>query len=56
MERFVQHIVAGGLLLVAGLWVTAILEPGVDLWLLGPLLVIAGGASLLAGIAEPLDV
>lgn len=54
MEVFLQRIVAGGLALVAGLWVAATLDPSTWPWLLGPLLVFGGGASLLAGIARPL--
>jgi hypothetical protein len=55
MEPFVQRIVAGGLALVAGLWLAAGVDPGAGPWLLGPLLVFGGGASLLSGIARPLD-
>ena len=54
VEPFVRRIVAGGLALVAGLWVLALLDPGSAPWFLGPVLVFGGGASLLSGIARPL--
>lgn len=56
MEPFVQRIMAGGLSLVAGLWLVVSLDLDAVGWLLGLLLVIGGGASLLAGIARPLDI
>lgn len=55
VEPFVRRIVAGGVAMVAGLWVLVLADPAGPLWLLGPVLVFGGGASLLSGIARPLD-
>ena len=55
VEPFVRRIVAGGLAVLAGLWALALLESGSAAWLVGPVLVFAGVASLAAGIARPLD-
>ncbi|MFB6353980.1 MAG: hypothetical protein ABEJ92_07815 [Halobacteriales archaeon] len=56
VEPFVRRIVAGGLALVAGLWLAALLDPSGWPWLVGPALAFAGLASLAAGIARPLSV
>ena len=55
MEPFVERIVVGGVALVLGLWIVELVDPAVGLWLLGPLLVFGGGASLVAGITGPLE-
>jgi hypothetical protein len=55
MEPFVQRIIAGGLGLVAGLWIAALLEPGPGPWLLGPVLILGGVAGLASGIAGPIE-
>ncbi len=55
MEAFVQRIIAGGIALVAGLWIATLLEPGVGPWLLGPVLIVAGLAGLGTGIARPIE-
>ena len=56
MERFVRAIVAGGLALVVGLWVTALSAPASPAWLAGAALAAAGVAGLGAGIWSELDV
>jgi hypothetical protein len=55
MERFVGLIVAGGLVLVAGLWLLALLESGAMGWLLGLVLTALGTAALGVGIASELE-
>lgn len=55
VEPFVRRIVAGGLSVLAGLWTVTLLEPGSTAWLLGPVLLFGGVASLASGIARPLD-
>ena len=55
VEPFVERIVVGGLAVVSGLWIVELVDPGVGLWLLGPMLVFGGGASLVSGIAAPLE-
>jgi hypothetical protein len=55
VERFVRAIVAGGLVLVAGLWIVA--STGVALrWPLGVGLVVVGSGGLAVGIVAELDV
>ncbi|WP_394738956.1 hypothetical protein [Natronococcus roseus] len=55
MERFVGLIVAGGLALVAGLWLLALLELGAVGWMLGLALTVLGTGALGSGIASELD-
>lgn len=50
MERFVQLIVAGGLALVAGLWMVSLLRQGSPPWVAGLGLATAGVLALGAGI------
>lgn len=52
MERFVRFIVAGGIALVAGLWLVALLERGSLPWLAGVALAVVGIAGLAWGIAS----
>jgi hypothetical protein len=54
MERFVQAIVSGGLGLVAGLWLTTLLD-GVLLRGLGWGLVLLGVAGLAWGIGQKVE-
>ena len=56
MERFVRAIVAGGVALVAGLWVAAFAAPGSPAWLAGAALALAGAGGLAAGVLSELDV
>lgn len=55
MERFVQLIVVGGIALVAGLWLVALLERGSIAWVVGVGLALAGTASVVAGIGRELE-
>ena len=55
MERFVQYIVAGGLALVAGLWVAHLFEWGSNAWILGAVLVALGTGGLGVGIASEIE-
>ncbi|ELY61472.1 hypothetical protein C491_01402 [Natronococcus amylolyticus DSM 10524] len=55
MERFVGLIVAGGLALIAGLWLLALLEAGAVGWVLGLALTILGTGALGVGIASELE-
>ncbi|WP_293032399.1 hypothetical protein [Natronococcus sp.] len=55
MERFVGLIVAGGLAVVAGLWLLALLESGAVGWGLGIALTALGTGALGVGIASELE-
>lgn len=55
MERFVQLLVAGGLALVAGLWMGALLEQGTPQWAAGLILAASGVVCLAAGIWQEID-
>lgn len=55
MERFVQLIVAGGVALVAGLWIVALFDPWSTVWLAGVALSLLGVGSLFAGITSEID-
>ena len=55
MERFAQLVTAGGLALVAGLWLTALTAPVSLPWLAGTALALAGAVGLGAGIWTELD-
>jgi hypothetical protein len=50
MERFVIAIVAGGIALVAGLWLVTLFEPFSAVWTVGAFLVVLGASALGAGI------
>ena len=56
MERFAQLITGGGVILVAGLWSTALAAAGSSAWVAGAALALAGTASLAVGIWTELDV
>jgi len=55
MERFVQFIVAGGLALVAGLWLRQIADPTSQAWLAGVALAVLGAVALAVGINSQID-
>jgi len=55
VEGFVRLIVAGGLALVAGLWVVTLAGTWSLRWLLGVALVLAGLGALAAGIRSELQ-
>lgn len=50
IETFVKFIVAGGLTLVAGLWISVLFPNGSFVWLLGIAVSLIGSLMLLAGI------
>lgn len=54
-ERFVRHIVVGGIALVAGLWVASASPPESPGWLVGAVIALGGLAGLIAGIWRPLS-
>lgn len=54
MERFVELVTAGGLALVAGLWIAELAAES-SLRLLGIALALAGLVGLAAGIRDELD-
>lgn len=55
MERFVELVVAGGLVLVAGLWLW-VLSPAASLaWVASIVLAVAGTGVVLSGIWGELD-
>lgn len=55
MERFAQYIVAGGLVMVAGLWVTALTTTWSVPWVVGAVVAFAGMAVSLVGIYRELS-
>jgi dipeptide/tripeptide permease len=55
MGRFVRLLVAGGVVLVAGLWLVALSESASVLWLIGLALATLGTGGLGAGIASELE-
>ncbi|SDR34775.1 hypothetical protein [Natronobacterium texcoconense] len=55
MERFVQAIVAGGIALVAGLWLVELFEWWSLAWLAGVVLAVVGTGSVFAGIFSELE-
>jgi len=55
MERFVQIIVAGGLALVAGLWLRQIADPTSQAWLAGVALALVGVVALGVGISSQIE-
>ena len=55
MERFVRLIVAGGLALVAGLWLLELFARGSSGWLVGAALAALGTAGAFAGIFSELE-
>jgi hypothetical protein len=55
MERFVRLLVAGGIALVAGLWLVALFESASLPWLVGLGLAALGTGGLGAGIASELE-
>jgi len=55
VERFLQLVVAGGLALVAGLWLTAAFAVGTAGWLVGGGLALLGVVGLTAGIHRELE-
>ncbi|ERH07539.1 MAG: hypothetical protein J07HN4v3_03182 [Halonotius sp. J07HN4] len=55
MEGFVRFIVAGGLALVAGLWITQLGSQASTAWLTGIALAALGGVALAVGIYSPLE-
>ncbi|MBX0294569.1 hypothetical protein [Haloarcula nitratireducens] len=56
MERFVRLVVAGGLALVAGLWIATLTAPQTPGWVAGVALAVAGVAGLAAGIGREIEV
>ncbi|WP_254762037.1 hypothetical protein [Natrinema marinum] len=55
MERFVRLMVAGGVVLVGGLWLAALVDFGSGPWLAGIALALLGRAGVFAGIASELE-
>lgn len=55
MERFVQVLAAGGVVLVAGLWAVTLLAVGSWPWLLGAAAVVLGSVGLVAGVGMELE-
>lgn len=55
VERFVRQIVAGGLALVAGLWLATLVPPPSAPGIVGVALVVLGVAGLVVGIRSELS-
>lgn len=55
MERFVQLIVVGGLVLVGALWAVSFLDPWSVAWLAGVVLALLGVGGLSAGISSEIE-
>jgi hypothetical protein len=56
MERFVRYILAGGIALVAGLWVTTGFGWGTPVWIGGAVVALLGSLGLAVGIGTELTV
>ncbi|MFB6281015.1 MAG: hypothetical protein ABEH40_03245 [Haloferacaceae archaeon] len=56
MERFVRAVVAGGLLLLAGLWLAEASAAGSPPWLGGAALAALGAGGLAFGVYSELSV
>lgn len=56
MERFAEAIVAGGVALVAGLWVLEFQPGGSAGWYGGAAVALAGASAIAAGIRMEIDV
>lgn len=55
-ERFVRFIVAGGLALVAGLWLTRLFAARSWVWILGVVLAVTGVVALAVGIRSQIEI
>lgn len=55
MERFVQYITGGGVVVVVGFWLMEFFALGSPPWLLGAALAILGGAGLAFGIGREIE-
>jgi len=55
MERFVQGLLAGGLALVAGLWLTTLVPSGSRAWLAGVAAAALGVVALGGSIYSQID-
>lgn len=55
MERFARAIVGGGLALVAGLWIVALVAARSLPWAVGVALVLVGVVGLAGGIRDAVD-
>lgn len=55
MERFARLIVAGGLALVAGLWIAMLAEVWTATWLLGVGVALLGAGANVAGFVSELE-
>ncbi|QCS41340.1 hypothetical protein [Natrinema versiforme] len=55
MERFVQSIVAGGVVLIGACWLVALVEFGSAPWLVGVALALLGSGAVVAGILTELE-
>lgn len=50
MERFVQFVVGGGIIMLAGLWITGFTEAWTPGWLTGAAIALLGFSVILWGI------
>lgn len=55
MERFAELVVAGGLSLLAGLWIAQLATAWSSLWAAGVAIALLGAVALTAGIWSELD-
>jgi len=55
MERFARLIVAGGLALVAGLWIALLAEAWTATWLLGVAVAALGAGANVTGFVSELE-
>lgn len=55
MERFTRLIVAGGIVMIAGLWVAALLEAWSAAWAAGTVLALLGAGAIAAGINSEIE-
>jgi hypothetical protein len=55
MERFVRALVAGGVVLVAGLWIVTLVDRGSPSWVLGAAMSLVGVVALGVGIESQIE-
>lgn len=55
MERFVQFVVMGGAVMLAGIWFTRFTEAWTSSWMLGAAAAVLGGGGILWGVWSQVD-
>jgi hypothetical protein len=55
MEQFVRTLVAGGVVLVTGLWIVTLVDRGTPPWTLGAAMSLLGAVALGVGIESQIE-